>query len=177
MKVTNGVKYDQEIELGKVEEQSYFEFLRRLGNSSCTLFSVATDSYFNDDAIVSKHRDTQVKNITNAIPSMKYQEGKDALAFLSEQLSSIPPQLYSQLVCQIQLMQIFTERAINYYVQRQPKVLRCFKWRVDQKQPTYKTHFEDAFEKYAPGLLQTFSLENPAAMFTWCDYSSMADFI
>lgn len=177
LKVTNGFKHNQEIKLGKTEEQSYFEFIKRLSNSNCTLFSVATDSYFNNDVIVSEHRNIQAQNITEAIPSMKYQGGKDALAFLSEQLSSVPPQLYSQLVCQIQLMQVFTERAINYYVQRQPKVLRCFKWRIDQKQPTYKTHFEDAFEKYAPGLLQTFSLEKPGVMLDWCDYSSMADFM
>ncbi|HEY0924230.1 DUF3800 domain-containing protein [Rheinheimera pacifica] len=177
LKVKSGFVYNQEIKLYQLDEQRYFEFIQKLTKTTCTVFSVATDSYFNDDIVVSAHRDAQVRGVANGIPSMKYQGGKDALKLLSEQLKSVSPQLYSQLTCQILLMRAFLERSINYYVQRQPKTLRCFKWRVDGKQMKHKTDFEDAFEKYAPGLLQTFSLEKPVAILDWCDYSSMSEFI
>ncbi|EJE3289520.1 DUF3800 domain-containing protein [Vibrio alginolyticus] len=177
LKVDSGVSYQQEIKLGKIEESVYLGFLKILGKTNCTLFAVATDSYYNGDDIVSIHRDTQARMILSAVPAMKYQGGKEALKYLSEQFNSISPQLYSQLVCQIQLMQQFTENAIDYYVQRQPKTLQNFKWRVDQKQPTHKTHFEDAFEKYAPGLLQTFSLDQPGRLLDWCDYRPMKKFM
>ncbi|WP_182027547.1 hypothetical protein [Vibrio rotiferianus] len=118
LKVNSGVSYQQEIKLGKIEESVYFDFLKSLGQTNCTLFAVATDSYYNGDDIVSIHRDTQASMILSAVPEMKYQGGKEALKYLSEQFNSISPQLYSQLVCQIQLMQQFTENAIDYYVQR-----------------------------------------------------------
>lgn len=85
--------------------------------------------------------------------------------------------LYTQLACQIQLMSSVVERAINYHVQRTPSTLGSFRWRVDNKDPNQKTTFEDAFEKFSPVLLQTFSLQNPGEMLNWCDYSAMNEFM
>ena len=62
-------------------------------------------------------------------------------------------------------------------MQRQPKTLSSFKWRVDNKEPTQKTDYEDAFEKHCPGLLQTYSISDPMPAFRWCDYSAMDEYI
>lgn len=176
LKVQSGFSYSAEVKLHQLSEDTFIRFLNSLSNTNGTLYAVVTDSHLNSDQVVCAHRDRQASSICAAIPTMKYEGGKAALALLSKQLQSVPPQLYSQLVCQVYLMEDFTNKAINYYVQRIPNSLRCFKWRIDQKQPTHKTDFEDAFEKYTPGLMQTFSIEKPSARFSWCDYSPMSKY-
>ena len=81
----------------------------------------------------------------------------------------MPNQLYVQLICQVGLLDDVVRRAINFWVQRRPATLREFRWRVDQKNTT-KTTFEAAFEKIAPALLQTRSIEDPAIRVRGFDY-------
>ena len=60
-------------------------------------------------------------------------------------------------------------------MQRDPRTLRRFKWRIDQKN-TSKTDFEDAFEKVAPALLQTRSIYEPFHKLEGADYSALAPY-
>ena len=46
-----------------------------------------------------------------------------------------------------------------------------------QKDASVKTDFEDAFEKYAPVLLQSKSIKEPGSFLDWCDYTSMKRFM
>ena len=81
----------------------------------------------------------------------------------------ISPQLYAQLVCQVDLLHAVVSRSINYFAQRVPATLGEFRWRIDQKNTT-KTTFEEAFEKIAPALLQSRSLREPSARVLGFDY-------
>jgi hypothetical protein len=166
-----------EIKLYQVSETNYLKFLDELRELDGVLLGVATDSHFNTDGLVRAHQKTQAWEMLRNIDEMKYESGKESVRYLTRQLEELPAQLYVQLACQIQLIHSFVNRGISYFVQRKPNTLRCFRWRIDQKEPQKKIDFEDAFEKFCPILLQTFSLEDPGPALSWCDYRPMSEFM
>lgn len=177
LKINSGFKHTDEVKLYQLNEAEYLKFLNNLGELAGTLFAVATDSSLNLGGYVKKHKEIQIQNIISNVPKMKYEGGKEALKLLAAQLDSISAQLYVQLSCQVQLMSGVVDRGINYYVQRIPSTLSSFTWRIDHKDPNQRTAYEDAFEKYAPALLQTFSLEKAGALLDWCNYEPMREFM
>lgn len=170
-------KESEEIKLHHVSESGYVQFLKDLNGLNGVLLCTATDSGLNLESLVQKHQKAQASSMMKNIDEMKYESGKDAVRYLSSQLEGLPAQLYIQLTCQIQLMHSFVIRGICYFVQREPNSLRCFRWKIDQKEPHKKIDFEDAFEKFCPALLQTFSLQKPAPKLDWCDYRPMAEYM
>ena len=94
---------------------------------------------------------------------------------MASQLGKLSPQLYVQLLCQINLMFDVVSRVIMYYVQHDPSTLVEFRWRIDQKNIS-RTDFEDAFEKLSPMLLQTMSMSEPLLMVKGFDYSSLSQY-
>lgn len=160
----------REIKLKEVSESDYFRFLGDLRRAGGALFAVATDGALADPDAVRTHRDIQAQNIRNNVPKMKFDEGKAAVATLAEEIQALSPQLYVQLVCQIELLSDLLRRGILFFVQRDPVTLRRFVWRIDQKN-TEKSIFERVFEKVAPALLQSMSFENPAIFLKEADYS------
>lgn len=167
----------EELKLHEISEESYFCFLEGLGSLKGVLFAVATDSHFNSKDFVAKHQFHQAEAIGRNIDKMKYEGGREGTRILKSQLESLPHQLYVQLTCQIQLMLSVINRGICYFVQRNPNSLSSFRWRIDQKEPSRKTDFEDAFEKFSPALLQTFSIDDPSPALDWCDYRPMREFM
>jgi len=167
----------EEIKLHQVSEISYIKFLKDLNALNGILLCTATDSGLNFESLVKKHQKAQAASMMNNIDEMKYESGKDAVKYLTSQLENLPAQLYIQLACQIRLMHSFVIRCICYFVQREPNSLRSFRWKIDQKEPHKKIDFEDAFEKFCPALLQTFSLQEPASKLDWCDYRPMAKYM
>ena len=175
LKKSEGVGIN-EIKLHQVNESNFMIFLSELGTLKGALFAVATDSAFNSLQYIKSHKSKYMYSINSGINEMKYAEGKLALEHLSNQLESIPPQLYVQLWCQVTLIHSIIDRGINYFSQRTPMNLNSFKWRIDQKEPSGKTRYEDVFEKFAPPLLQAISLDKPGVLCEEFDYSFMSDF-
>lgn len=176
LKLAIGHKASDEIKLYQVtnvNETIYIDFLYKISSLKCSLFSVATDTSLNIPENVKNHKLHYENLIFNNIKNMVYDGGKIGMEFMGKQLSSLPIQLYTQLCIQVTLIHDIIDRAINYYVQRSPATLSSFKWRIDQKQPSTKTNYEDVFEKLCPALLQAFSIEKPGALLNWCDYSAM----
>jgi hypothetical protein len=167
----------QEIKLHQIHELSYIKFLENLNVLDGVLLCTATDSSLNFEDLVKKHQETLALSVMKNIEKMKYKSGKEALRNLTSQIERLPVQLYIQLFCQILLMHSFVDRGIKYFVQREPESLKCFSWKIDKKELHKKIDFEDAFEKFSPALLQTFSLLEPGAKLDWCDYSSMSEYI
>lgn len=163
----------KEIKLKDVTEDSYLKFLGELNKLNGTLFSVATDSSLNSLPAIKFHQEKQVEAILKVKPSMKYDGGKLGVQLLADQLSSLSPQLYAQLHCQVNLIHDIVIRGILYYVQRHPESLGKFSWRVDQKN-SQKPTFEETFEKILPALLQTKSLREPMIMLKGADYSAFS---
>lgn len=170
-----GVSSSDEIKLKNVPEDKYFEFLGKLIGLNGIMHAVATDAGINDHNAVVHHQKEQVKKITKHKPVMKYPEGKQAVQSLADQVSGLSPQLYVQMICQVLLLAEVVLGGVLYFVQRFPRSLGSFRWRIDQKNST-KTEFEDAFEKIAPPLLQTISLTDSLPMLEGADYSSFSRF-
>ncbi len=166
---------NEEIKLGDVSESQYFDFLKRLNTLTGVLFAVATDAGRNNltDAIV--HQKVQVQEILKNKPRMKYKEGRQAVQILADQVATLSTQLYVQLYCQVNLLFDVVGRSLLYFVQRHPKSLSKFRWRVDQKNTT-RIDFEDAFEKVAPAMLQSMSFERPVVRLEGADYSYFAPY-
>lgn len=176
LKKDSGVSAHQEIKLKNVPEDVYFRFVTELSKLGGVLFAVATDSHINDNHSVIRHRTIQANKIRENEPKMIYEEGKKAISLLFNEIDSLSPQLYIQLQCQIQLLSDIFHRAFLYYVQRDPKTLRKYKWKIDQKNTT-KTVYEKAFEKVVCPILQTISFSEPMIFLKEADYSYMAPYL
>ena len=64
---------------------------------------------------------------------------------------------------------------ILYFVQRCPKALGRFRWRIDQKNST-RTEYEKAFVTITPPLLQSISLREHLPILEGADYSAFKRF-
>ena len=176
LKLACGKTYKDEIKLKDISEDRYISFLSALARSTGgTLYCTATDMSFVSDSAVIQHRDIQSEKIVEHKDKMHYETARTGLELLSDQVKRLSPQLYMQLVCQVNLIADVINRAILFYVQRNPKNLSRFRWRIDQKN-TEKNEYEDAFEKVAPALLQSISLENPSIAVREFDYTAMSKF-
>lgn len=169
-------KFESEVKLKNIEENLYFAFLQYLGELEGVLFCTATDAGCNGVDDVKKHQVWQAESVLEYIGKMKYEGGRRSLRYLSEQLQRIPPQLYAQLSCQVDLIFATISRMIPYFAQRNPSALGSFKWRIDQKNIS-KIDFEDAFEKITPALIQTRSFREPIIMVNEFDYSALAPYM
>ena len=161
LKRKSKVVYSQELKLRETREEHYLEFLKNLGGLDALLFCVATDSSFNNLDDIYHHQGMQVASIRKNVKRMKHESGKRSVQQLSNELESLSPQLYAQLHCQINLIDDLLRRGVLYFVQRKPKSLGKFKWRVDQKN-SEKPVFEVTFRKLAPALLQSKTIDDPA---------------
>jgi len=177
LKRRENIIYSEEIKLHQISESNYLFFLEQLNNLNGILFCTATDSHFNSEEFVLNHKKNQALAIRKNIDAMTFESGKEAVRYLAEQLENLPSQLYIQLTCQILLIYSVVDRGISYLVQRTPHTLKNFRWRIDQKEPFKKIDFEDAFEKFCPTLLQSFTLKKPASALSWCDYRPMSAFM
>jgi len=170
-----GAAINAEIKLKNIPEKKYFSFLSDLRKLGGILFSVATDSKLNSNSVIKNHRDIQADKIRKYAPTMIHDEGKKAVNNLADEIQYLPPQLYTQLQCQVELIGDLLNRGILYYAQRDPITLRKFKWRIDQKNRN-RTKYEYAFEKILCPLLQTKSFLEPMIFLKEADYSHMEPF-
>jgi Protein of unknown function (DUF3800) len=175
LKISNGFDPSSETKLKDLTESSYLQFIDNLAGLNIVVFSTATESGLNTIERVIAHQQGQVAEILRHIDKMKYEGGRQGVQLVSSQLAKLPPQLYVQLLCQVNLMFDIVSRVINYYAQREPDALAEFRWRIDQKNIS-RTDFEDAFEKLSPALLQTMSISEPLMMVEGFDYSSLSQY-
>lgn len=175
LKLRAGKTYRDEVKLRHVQESDYLQFLSRLSSLNGSLFCVATDMSMLTEQDVRHHQSGQAKLILSNIDRMHYESAREGLRDLAAKTESISPQLYMQLVCQVHLLKEVIDRGILYHVQRHPKFLGKFRWRIDQKN-TSKIAYEEAFEILAPALLQSISLRDPTISVREFDYSAMAKY-
>ncbi|MGJ7495568.1 DUF3800 domain-containing protein [Variovorax sp. RT4R15] len=164
-----------EIKMHQVSEPQYLQFLERLAGLNVMLSFVATDSGLSSIVNIQSHQQTQADKVLMRVEKMRYDEGKQALRTLASEIKSLSPQLYMQLVCQIQLMYDVVSSSTLFFVQRKPATLGKFRWRIDRK-GEFKNDFERAFEKLSPALLQTMSMREPMIYVRDFDYSHMRRF-
>lgn len=176
LKLRCGKDHSDEIKLKNVDENIYFSFLAKLISAKGIVFCSATDAGYNTVENVKYHQKTQAEMMLEHIDKLIYESGRQAVEYVADQVRELSPQLYVQLLCQVDLIHNVVGRAITYFVQRQPNSLRKFKWKIDQKN-SKRIDFEDAFEKICPILLQSRSLKDPIIMIKEYDYSCMKNYI
>ena len=175
LKRASGEATTTEIKLRDLRESDYFAFLVHLGNLHGVLFTVATDAGLNKIADIVKHQEEQAAKITEHKDKMLHASAQQGLLALAAQVRALAPQLYVQLHCQVNLISSIVLNGILYFVQRFPRTLGKFRWRIDQKNST-QTEYEKAFVALTPPLLQTISLREPPLILRGADYSSFHRF-
>jgi hypothetical protein len=165
----------KEVKLNEVPEDHYLRFLADLEKLNAVVFCTATDAGLNTNERVAKHQQFQVDGVLKHLDKMRYEGGRRGVELMASQLRKLSPQLYVQLVCQINLMFDVVSRSITYFAQHNPSTLREFRWRVDQKNSA-RPDFEEAFEKLSPALLQSRSIEEPLMMVRGFNYSFMTQY-
>ncbi len=175
LRISNGHEAGKETKLNDLTEDTYIQFIGNLADLNTVVFSTATDAGLNTTDRVLEHQQHQVEEILRHIDKIEYEGGRQGVLLVASQLGKLSPQLYVQLLCQINLMFDVVSRVVTYYVQRDPGTLAAFRWRIDQKNIS-RTDFEDAFEKLSPPLLQTRSLSEPLLMVNGFDYSSLSQY-
>ncbi len=176
LKKNYGFNKNDELKLHNLDEDAFFDFLMKLNDLESTFHVVATESSLNTPDEVKTHQVIQGNMIIQHIDKMKYEEGRQAVKSLRERVINLSPQLYAQLSCQIGLMFKVVNTIVPYYIQRDPRVLSRFRWRVDRKNIN-KTTFEEAFEILSPAIIQTRSFTDPLIMIIGCDYSALEKYI
>ena len=160
LRARSGVPVNEECKLGRVHEINYLRFLQDLSKTRCTFYCVATDSGLQTARELEVHRDRQAENIVEHEDKMLYPEGARALRELSARIKALSPQLHLQLVSQVELLGDVLEQSILFYVQRVPKQLNGFRWRIDEK-GFGTNNFEEALGTIVPPVLQSRSLKKP----------------
>ena len=106
---------------------------------------------------------------------MLHENGRAAWQRLADQVAGLSEQLYVQLRCQVELINTTARLASLYLVQRHPRTLGHFRWRIDQKNGT-RTKYESSFFTVTPILLQSRSLAEPWTELEGADYSAFDRF-
>ena len=156
-------------------EDQYIWFLQELEKLGGLAFSVAVDVGLHRPEAIELHRNKQAEKVIEHQGKMRHEVARHGLMDLSEQIRSLPIQLYTQLICQLELFHAILKLSPLYFVQRHPSSLANFRWRLDQKDRV-PTKYEDAFRKILPVILQTMSLTDPMLMLEGADYRHFSRF-
>ena len=175
LKKSRGIHQNREVKLREIHEEDYFSFLRNLAKLKGTLHAVATDGGVASDKEIAEHREHQANGVIRHKDRMIHESGRQSLQALSDQVRSLSPQLYIQLQCQIILVSDVLKYGVLYFVQRCPRSLGNFRWRIDQKNPT-RTEYEKTFLTMTPAILQGMALKEPTPMLEGADYSAFSRF-
>lgn len=170
LKLACGCSYSDEVKLRDVKELQLKQFLHRLRELESTLFISGIDLGAQSSAAIAEHQAIQVKKIRINRPRMRYEEGRVLIEDLASRVERLSPQLYTQLVVQVDLLDQVYRSTTLYYSQRIPATLGAFRWRIDEKNST-RPLFEVTMRHMAPPLLQSRSLSEPSIFVEGFDYT------
>ncbi|QCW26737.1 DUF3800 domain-containing protein [Lysobacter enzymogenes] len=170
LKLASGRKYAEEVKLNELSEAQVAVFMTDLGQLDSILFVSCIDLGTQDPGAITEHKRNQVEQIRVNIPRMIYPEGRAMIEDLADRVERLSPQLYTQMVAQIDLLDQVYRSSTLYYAQRVPATLASFRWRIDEKNAS-RPVFEETMRHMAPPLLQSKSLRQPALFVQEFDYS------
>jgi hypothetical protein len=101
--------------------------------------------------------------VVEHIDKLVHETARRGLRKLADEIRALSPQLYTQLVCQVELFHDVLANSISFYATRIPPTLANIRWRIDRKD-VVQTAYERAFRIILPALLQTKSLREPMIM-------------
>jgi len=170
LKVACGHSYSDEIKLKDLSELQIKNLLQRLCGLDSTLFVSGIDLGQQKYSEIIAHQASQVEKIRVNKPRMVYEEGRASIEGLASRVERLSPQLYTQLVAQIDLLDQVYRATTLYYSQRIPATIGSFRWRIDEKNST-RPLFEETMRYMAPVLLQSRSIGEPGIFVEGFDYT------
>lgn len=165
-----GFGFRDELKLRQLPEAQLKCFLGELGETEATLYITAIDLGHQGAEAILVHQNRQVESVRANRPNMLHAEGRASIDDLSGRLERLSPQLYAQMVAQIDLLDQVFRMATLYYSQRLPATLGSFRWRMDEKNSA-RPSFEQTLSHMAPALIQAKSLRDPGIFVEGFDYS------
>lgn len=167
-------KGEQEIKGSNLDESQVAAVLALLRRFDVLVFATCIDMALHTDERIAFHKNRQadelVKRVEEASPGLR----RDLEDFAAT-MRALPNQLYAQSVVLTELVHKVLQIGTLYYVQRIPRTLGRFKWRVDAK-GIEMTKYEKLWQEIVLGLLQTKSLEDPLIQLEGADYRTFARF-
>jgi hypothetical protein len=170
LKLSVGRPHTDEIKLKDLTEAQLTAFVSKLRRLDGTLFVSCIDLGSQEPTAIALHKNAQVEKIRWNKPRMVYEEGRALIEDLAARVERLSPQLYTQLVTQIDLIDQIYRATTLYYAQRVPATLSSFRWRIDEKNSS-RPLFEETMRHMAPPLLQTRSLNEPAIFVDGFNYT------
>jgi hypothetical protein len=170
LKLACGRPHNDEVKLKDLKELQLKQLLHRLRELESTLFISSIDLGTQDSTAIAKHQAIQVEKIRVNKPRMLYEEGRALIEDLASRVERLSPQLYTQLVAQVDLLDQVYRSTTLYYSQRIPATIGTFRWRIDEKNST-RPLFEETMRHMAPALLQSRSLREPGIFVDGFDYT------
>lgn len=170
MKLACGQSHSDEVKLKDLKEPQLKRFLHGLRELDSTLFISAIDLGTQSSAAIAEHQAIQVEKIMVNKPRMLYEEGRALIEDLASRVERLSPQLYIQLVVQVDLVDQVYRSTTLYYSQRIPATIGVFRWRIDEKNST-RPIFEETMRHMAPALIQSRSLREPGVFVEGFDYT------
>lgn len=166
---------NSEVKGSALVESQMAEVVRTITRFEVLLLVVAIDMSLHTAAGIEAHRDEQASKVRDAAARMLRPELKARLDTLADQLGRLSVQLYAQSMVLTSLLQAVLEASTLYYVQRNPKTLGSFTWRIDAKDVRV-TPYEQLWQQVVGPLLQTRSLSTPLLQLEGADYSAFNRF-
>ncbi|WP_243350739.1 DUF3800 domain-containing protein [Stenotrophomonas acidaminiphila] len=170
LKLASNRAHTDEIKLRDIKEQQLKVFLKRLRNLDSILFISGIDLGQQKFSEIIEHQAIQAAKIRANKPRMIYEEGRTSIESLASRIEQLSPQLYTQFVAQIDLLDQVYRATTLYYSQRIPATIGSFRWRIDEKNSA-RPLFEETIRHMAPALIQSKSLEEPGIFVDGFDYS------
>lgn len=127
LKLVCGRSHSDEVKLKGLTEQQLKGFLHRLRELKSTLFISAIDLGGQSSAAIAEHQATQVEKIRVNTPRMRHEEGRALVEDLASRVERLSPQLYTQLVVQVDLLDQVYRSTTLYYSQRIPATIGAFR--------------------------------------------------
>lgn len=154
-----GIASNEEIKAKNLwgNQQAYFEFLRGLQSSRSFLVTAFTHSTFQSHDIVIDHRSAQAKLIV-AKPHHEISKQHE-LETWEKRFSTLSPQLYLQVLCQIRIFDEVIRTACMHFSLCAPPALKNFRWIMDEKGKRFNDEMLDLIGPALRYLAQNTPLE------------------
>lgn len=163
-----------EVKGSQLSEHEMAQIIRTIRRFEVLLLVVAIDVGIHTNAGIARHKQEQAEKIRASSFELK-PKMRDWVENLATRISALSNQLYVQTVLMTNLVQAVMEAGTLYYVQRIPKALGKFSWRVDAKD-LMPTRYENLWREIVGPILQTMSLLSPLDQLQGADYSAFDRF-
>jgi hypothetical protein len=152
-----------EAKINDIPETRFAKFLGDLADLRGVAFCVASEAHASTEETIRHHQRKQAEKVVEHVDKMIHETARRGLRNLADEIRALSPQLYTQLICQVELFHDALSNSVSFYATRIPATLAKIRWRIDRKD-VVQTAYEKAFRMVLPALLQTKSLREPMIM-------------